>query len=285
MKKILLLLVLSVASSAHGAQFLKVTKSNSVIAYKEPTIHSKMLSVFAAGDEVEIVQLKDGWYKIKIPYQQGYFLMGWIPQNVGNVAFVNRAGSSKVTIAPSVPAPMVSQRAAEDAKPAKRSTGLDRSVGAELNRWNDQPQSYVKAFVGPVFDLHNYGAFQYRLGVGYEAPLTQQLRLAIPVSYTTGDGFSAILVGVEARYAYYMSIFSISPIIGLGAEYFFGNGKSFEAASGTAGVSFDFSITNGLTLGIEPFTAQAMVWNTTDSINKIPFNVRAMSLLTIRGAW
>ncbi|MEZ4846050.1 MAG: hypothetical protein R2877_03590 [Bdellovibrionota bacterium] len=46
---------------------------------------------------------------MKIPYQQGYFLMGWIPQNSANVAFVNRAGSSKTAAAPSVPAPLATE--------------------------------------------------------------------------------------------------------------------------------------------------------------------------------
>jgi hypothetical protein len=283
MKKFSLLLILLIAGSAHAAQFLKITKSNSVIAYKEPSIHSKMLNVFAAGDEVEVVGVKDGWYKVKIPFQQGYFLMGWIPRNVANVSFVNRSGAPKISSPPSVPAPVVATPPTKQA--SKRSTGLDRSVGSELNRWNDEPQHFIKAFGGTVMDVHNYGAFQYKFGVGYEIPVGQKWRLGFPLSYATGDGFSVIGFGVETRYSYYLGAFSISPIVGLNAEHLFGNSKSFQGASGVGGVSFDFSISDGLALGIEPFTAQAMFWNTTDSLNKIPFNVRGQSMLTIRGVW
>jgi len=282
MKHGLILLLVLCAGVSHAAPFLKITKGNSVIGYKEPTTQSKMLNVFAEGDEVQILLDKDGWFKVKIPFSQGYFLTGWVPKNAPNTTVIQRGGSSVVTSAPSVQAEVVE----EPKKTSKRSTGLDRSTNADMERWgNDESMQMIRVFGGPVFDLHKYGAFQYRAGLSYEIPLTQTYKFGIPVSYTTGDGFNAVMLGLENMYSFYFSWFALTPRLGAGYEYFYGNGRSFQAISAEAGISFDVSISKHFTLGVEPFTGQAMFWNTTDSLNKIPFNVRAQSLLLIRGRW
>ncbi|MEZ4846051.1 MAG: hypothetical protein R2877_03595 [Bdellovibrionota bacterium] len=67
--------------------------------------------------------------------------------------------------------------------------------------------------------------------MGYEMPVSERLRLGIPFSYTTGDGFSSMMFGADLRYGFYTGFFSISPVVGIAGEHFFGNGKSFQAAS------------------------------------------------------
>ncbi len=282
MRRTWILFLLFFAGTSHAAQFMKVTKSNSVIAYKEPTAQSKMLSVFAENDEIEIVLDKDGWYKVKVPFQQGYFLLGWVPKNVPNITIIQRGGASSVAAVPAVQAQVIQT---EPVKQAKRSTGLDRSESSDTDRYNEESTQYLKVFGGPVYNLYKYGAFQYKIGAAYEIPVTQRYKFGIPVSYLTGDGFNALMFGFENTYSFYFNWFAVSPKLGLGYEYFYGNDKTFQALSAELGISFDVSISNHLTLGLEPLTVQPMFWNTTDSLSKIPLNVRGQSLLVIRGRW
>jgi hypothetical protein len=285
MRKIWILFLFFFVGTAHAAQFLKVTKSNSVIGYKEPTAQSKMLKVFAQGDEIEIILNRDGWYRVKIPFTQGYFLLGWVPSNAPNITIFKRESAS---IAEVSTAPMMMDQKIQPAntkKATKNSIDPDRSESSEMDRWTSDSQQYVKAFFGPVYDLHNYSAFQYKFGAAYEMPITQRYKLGIPLSYLTGDGFNAIMFGMENTYSFYFDWFAIQPRLGLGYEYFYGNSKSFHAFSAEIGFSFDVSVSKHFTLGVEPFTVQPMFWNSTDSLNKIPFNVRGQSLFVIRGRW
>lgn len=280
MKKSLAILILFLTGSAHAAQFIKVMKSNTVVGYKEPTLQSKMLSVFGEGDLVEVLLLKDGWYKVKIPYTQGYFLTGWIPQSNPNITIVqgNRPVPQNQNQVVAVPV------AGEDEPKSRKKSSAKSQRSENDDTWGDTDQ-FIKAFGGPVYNLYKYGAFQYKFGAGYEIPLTQTFKLGIPLSFTTGDGFNVVMGGVEGLYSFYVGSFAITPRVGAGFEHFFGGGKSFQALSGELGFSFDFHISDNLALGVEPFTGQAMFWNNTESIDKIPFNIRAQSLIVIRGKW
>ena len=286
MKNLSALLILFLAGSVHAAQFLKITKSDSVVGYKEPTTQSKMLSVFVAGDTVEVVGVKDGWYKVKIPFNQGYFLMGWIPQNNPNISFVTGSRPSS----PAAPAPASVVASAKNnndedeevVKTRRKSTG---KPGREsTDKWCESDQ-FIKGFGGPVYSLYRYGAYQYRVGVGYEFPISQTFKMGIPISYLTGSGFNSIMGGLEGMYSIYFGSVALTPRLGFGYEYFYGNGKSFQAISTELGFAIEFSITDHITLGVEPLTAQFMGWNNTDSINKIPYNVRGQSLILVRGSW
>jgi hypothetical protein len=278
MRKFWILFLLFFAGTAHAAQFLKVTKSNSVIAYKEPTTQSKMLSVFAQDDEIEIVLDKDGWYKVKVPFQQGYFLLGWVPKNVPNITVIQRGGSSVVSPGTTEQAQVVPD---VEKKPAKRSTGKDISVSSDMDRWSSESKQHFRLSIGPVYNLYKYEEFQYKIGIAYEIPMSQRFKLGVPVSYTTGGLFNVIAGGLDGLYSFYFGWVAVSPKLGLAYEHFYGNGVSFQALSCDLGASVDVSISDHITVGVEPFTIQAMGWNN----GEIPMNVRGQSLLVVRGRW
>ncbi len=275
MKKIGLLLAFFLVGTAHAAQFIRVTKSDAVIGYKEPTVQSKMLNVFKEGDVVEVVAEKDGWYKVKIPFNQGYFLYGWVLKNTPFLTSSNGSTSQQVV-------PLANA----EAKPSKRpkDTGLTRNsvYGDEKE---DEIKHSVRTFGGYVYNVHKFGANQYKAGLSYEIPLAQNFKLGVPVSYSTGGGFHALMFGLEAMYSFYIDAIAISPRVAFGLEYLYGNSKSFQAIDGEFGPMIEYAISRHITLGLEPFTLQAMGWNSTDSINKVPFNVRAQSMILIRGRW
>lgn len=274
MRKIGSLLAFFLVGTAHAAQFIRITKSDAVIGYKEPTVQSKMLNVFKEGDVIEVVADKDGWYKVKIPFNQGYFLYGWILKNSPFLTSSDHASSAN------------DQMNNAEAKPAKRSkdTGLTRNsvYGDEKE---DEIQHSVRTFGGYVYNIRKFGANQYKVGLSYEIPLAQDFKLGVPVSYSTGGGFHSVMFGLEGMYSFYVDAFAISPRVGVGLEYLYGNSKSFQAISCEFGPMIEYAVSKHITLGLEPFTLQAMGWNSTDSINKVPFNVRAQSMVLIRGRW
>lgn len=278
MKKIWLLLVILCVETAHAAQYIKVTKSDSVIGYKEPTTQSKMLNVFKEGDVVEAVSDKDGWYKVKIPFNQGYFLYGWVLKNSPNMMIVNDANSSDSPVL----------KNAKKAEPvevqSRKSTGVQHAM-TDLDDQDEKGNHRLRVFGGPVYNIRKYGAFQYRFGLSYEIALTETFKFGVPVSYLTGDGFHSVMGGLETMYSFYFDWFALTPRIGAGFEYFYGNGKSFNAITAEAGPAFEISISKTFTIGVEPLTVQAMVWNSTDTINKVPFNLRGQSLIYLRGRW
>ena len=274
------MLFILIAGSAQGAIYMKVTKNNAVIGYKEPSTQSKPLKVFSAGEEVQVLMEKDGWYKIKIPFnQQGYYLTGWVPKSVGHFQLVRKNNSNspdRLTFRDNPSKEPVKK------EPSKRhSTGLDRSVSPSMDRWDSDSTQFVRFFAGPVYNLYHYGAFQYKFGLSYEIPLTQSDKLGIMGSYTTGDIFNITQIGLENMYSFYFSWFAVSPRIGVGYEYIFGNGTTRQAISTEGGFSFDVSISNHFTIGVEPLTAQAMLWSSAP----VPFNIRGQSMLLLRGRW
>lgn len=275
MKKIGLLLVLLFVSSAHAAQFIKINKSDAVIGYKEPTPQSKMLNVFKEGDVIEVVAEKDGWYKVKIPFNQGYFLYGWV---LKNSPFITLSLPGEQASSPVMKNAEVKQEAPRKTK----ATGLTKpsDYGDDEN-----PSNSARLFGGPVFSLHNYGAFQYRTGLSYEIPISGAFKLGIPVSYLTGDGFHSIMFGLESMYSLYFDWFALTPRLGVGFEYFYGNSKSFNAITLDFGPMIEVAVSKHFTVGIEPLTVQAMYWNSTDSINKVPSNIRGQSMILLRGRW
>ena len=150
-----------------------------------------------------------------------------------------------------------------------------------MDRWDSDSTQFVRFFAGPVYNLYHYGAFQYKFGLSYEIPLTQSDKLGIMGSYTTGDIFNITQIGLENMYSFYFSWFAVSPRIGVGYEYIFGNGTTRQAISTEGGFSFDVSISNHFTIGVEPLTAQAMLWSSAP----VPFNIRGQSMLLLRGRW
>lgn len=267
---------------AMAARYLKILKSNAVVGYKDPTQQSKIISVFGQGEELEISDEHNDWYKVKITYSQGYFLYGWVPKNSSNAQIINK------TVQPFSNAKSKEQGPVEEeitSTKSRKSTGLDRSVASDLERSDSEITKMIKVFGGPVYDLYKYGAFQYRFGLSYEVPLAQSLRLGFPLGYQTGEGFSAFQFGVASMYSLYIGSFAVVPKIEAGYEYFFGNSKSFHAGSMGIGAAVEYSIADWLVVGIEPFSARIMVWNSTDSLNKIPLNVRGESLILLRGTW
>jgi hypothetical protein len=300
MKKVCFLLFLFAAGSAHAAQFLRVTKNNSVVGYKEPTVQSKMLSVFLVGDEIEIISEKDGWYKVKMPYHQGYFILGWIAKNNPSTTIISRSGSSSTAAA--IPSGVKAETAEEEdeseQKP-KGGTGLERSESRDMDVGTEENKTILRAFTGAVYNLpgtswgdpanvnnlHKYGAFQYKVGLAYEIPLSQTFKLGIPLSYSIGNEFNSIMFGVESMYSFFFSWFAITPRLGVGYEHLFGNGRSFEGVSTELSAAFEFSVADHFVVGIEPLGAQLMFWNSTDSLNKVPLNIRGESLILVRGHW
>ena len=91
--------------------------------------------------------------------------------------------------------------------------------------------------------------------------------------------FGPMIIGKSIDAIYHSSI------VVYGVEYFYGGGKSFKAITVEAGPAFEFPIADHFDLGVEPFTVQAMVWNSTSAISKVPFNLRGESLLLLRGRW
>jgi hypothetical protein len=287
-----LALILCVGT-AQAAWFMKVSQSTATV-YKEPNPNAKLVTKLAPGQEVEVMGQGNGWYKVKIPLSEGYFVYGWVPKTSPGIQIrKGNAAPAQVRQQPKAPAredyrPNQSLEEDEDRqKKQKRSTGRD--TDAEYSRWeNDGGNQFVRVFGGPVYSLKNYtstGGFLYKFGVAYEIPFTQRMKMGFPLSYITGKGFSAVTAGLDTSYSLYAGPVAISPKIGANYEYYYGNGESFYALTGSAGISVEMAVSDSIQIGLEPINAVIMPWNSLSSLDKIPMNIRAESLLLVRFRW
>lgn len=268
-------LVLLFPSWAHATQYLKILKNNAVIAYKDPSKQAKILGILSVGDQPEVAAANEEWYKVKIFQKQQYYIFGWIYKNSPFIQLMERGvlpqSQSKVASSAS------SDTTSED--------HTENSDSSESSDDSETSGNNIKFFGGTVYNLYKYDAFQTKFGLSYEFPIADKISLGIPVSYLSGDGFSVFQIGGEALYTMTMGAFQISPRFGIAYEYLFGNGESFNAFAAEVGLTIDYEIFTHFSIGLEPFAANAMFWNSTDSLNKVPFNVRGESMVILRGKW
>ena len=274
---ILAMSIVALSELAQAAHFIHTIKSGSVVAYRDQSDHSPIIGVMKENADVEIVSEDSEWYKIKVPYgEPGSFLFGFIQKHSHGTFQVI---SKKVE-------PIAGPTVSSDDKSGDSDHVAESKEEKDYNDdlYGTEGRS-LKFSTGPVYSVYRYGAFQYHIGATYEQNLGTSFRIGIPFGYVLGDGFSDLDFGLQGMYEIKIRSLSITPKVGAGYGYFFGNGKSFQSFLATAGVDIEYPISKYLSLGIEPFDAQVMVWNSTDSLNKVPWNIRAESLLLIRGRW
>lgn len=268
-------LVLFFSPWAHAYQYLKILKNNAVIAYKDPSKQAKILGILSVGDQPEIAAANEEWYKIKIFQKQQYYILGWVFKNSPFIQVMER------NELPQSQSKVVSSASSETTTDSTN----DTSDQDEDDNNEGTSGKNIKFFGGAVYNLYKYGTSQTKFGLSYEFPIADQLSLGIPASYISGGGFSVYQMGIEALHPITLGSFLISPRIGIAYEYLFGNGESFHAFAAEAGATIDYELWTHFSIGLEPFAANVMFWNTTDSLNEVPFNVRGESMVILRGKW
>lgn len=269
-----------------ASQFAKITKNNAVLAYRDASKQSKILGMFSAGQEIEIVASTSDMLKVKIPQKQQYFIFGWIEKNSPFIQIVEKtpgspseSSSNGGVSAKNESREVTDQEDSDEDRKSQEDREIDEESESELSKSN------FKFFGGSVYSLYKYGAFQTKLGLSYEIQVGDAYAVGIPVSYTTGDGFSIFQIGFETMRIFNFDSIRVLPRVGLGYEYLFGNGESFYAFAAEVGASIDYALSKHISVGIEPFAANVMFWNSTSSLNEVPLNIRGESMIILRGKW
>ncbi len=145
-----------------------------------------------------------------------------------------------------------------------------------------QKKQEARLFVGPVYDIHNFGTTQFRMGASYEHRFWKGVAIGLPVEYSMGGGFHDFGLGIETLFD--VAEWDMATLVIRGAtmfERFAGNGKSFVAATFDVGGGFRFPI--GETFFIDAELASFQV--TPFATKGLPLFVRGQALFALGGKW
>lgn len=165
----------------------------------------------------------------------------------------------------------------------------------------------LRIYGGPVYNIRNYigsdatssssgsnsgassssnASIQWRGGLSLEFPLSEKLYLGVPIFFTTGAGFQTVSGGLHGLfYAWSNGKLGMYFKLGTVYEYIYGRNSSNQfvsqhAANVDLGLGLDIMIRDKISIGLEPLSAQLMVFNSSSQAPKLP--VRGQGLVSFK---
>ncbi|MEZ4703947.1 MAG: hypothetical protein R3A11_01905 [Bdellovibrionota bacterium] len=283
------LILLMVGSSsvllAETKIYLQAKQVNTVMAYREANVSSRRLLTLDPQNTFEVVSYDAQWIKIKIPYNEGSYLMG----------FISRAQSADITLVKKnvedfVPSYDMKEKLGNPSKPAKTQAAPQESEEEKPNKEKQNKESsyefddssfYVRGGGGYALGLYQYGADQIRIDSGaYKTLREGQFAAGLTGSFSFLDIFKTFQLGAEFNARFFQfSILTVGARARVSYEYLFGNSKSFWGINAALSPFLEIPIQDALSIEVDPFYLEAMVHRSNDLI---PFNLRGTPMLSIR---
>ncbi len=274
-------------SSDHEGRVKVVT--DSAMVRQRPDTKARALGKLGRGRTLRVAGQTPGWVKVELRFKDGSKRYGWVVQ--GTVQRL-KAPSRVIT-------PRKIQRKEEKKVERKAERMGDPPRGGQTvrprsGRFTTSSSSHsrerapgvfshgLRVFMAPVFNLYQFGSFQFRVGAGYEFPVSRRIRLGIPISFSTGGGFHSLQAGADITYDLAVwGMFELSSRTGLYFERFAGNGRSFLAGTIDVALPIRVRFARGWVFGLELVSMELMPLAT----QNIPFNIRGQVMAEVRGEW
>ncbi len=221
-----------------------VVVAEEAVVYAQPDLEAPKLEQFQKGALVDVLSQRPEWYRVRLISGEGVVGSGW----------VKKSGVQ-----------LMKGSASEGMKSIK--TEAFSGLGTNL---------------GYIYNIHRYGTYQIRAGAEYDLPLSADLSLGVPVSFTFLGGFKSIQPGAVLLWRFWSNgAWGARVRGGVLYDYFFGNGKSFESMALDLGLGLTYRPKPWLLLELEGASVEYNPVNT----NHVPAFLRGQALAKARFVW